>query len=389
MSTTQTLPEMLREVRKFVRAEIIGKHAELDSLADAPLPLYDTFAKMGLANWWLPKKPGGRGLNLEESVDIVAELAYGDAGVAFTSFISILSTAMVSLYATPELKERVLGLMTEGGYCATLASEAAAGSELAKITTTAAREGGELVLSGKKFFSTNSAFADFLVVIARSAEDPDEHLAVVVPRDTSGVIVGRRWNMVGLRASGTYQVSLDGCRVPVGNALNGSGLRLLEIGLNASRILIASTAIGMARCVRDLCMEYSKRKSLHGGKLVTNQVFGSKIADMEVGITAMRDVCRAAARDYDALMERPDAAEEFLHEGTLKSAIAAKMFCGRTGWKIVSSGSEMFGGLGYTHELLIGKLLRDMRYVSIVEGGDDVLRELMYKRFVVPVGKRA
>jgi len=65
------------------------------------------------------------------------------------------------------------------------------------------------------------------------------------------------------------------------------------------------------------------------------------------------------------------------------------MFCGQAGWRIASAASEMFGGLGYTSEAVIGKLLRDIRYVSIVEGGDDVLRELMFSRYVVPVSKRS
>lgn len=382
------LAATLEQIRKFIRAELIGKHKELDALADAPMPLYDTFAADGLANWWLPADVGGRGLSLEESVDIVSELSYGDAGVAFTAFISILGTTMVDLYAGRELREQLLAPMAKTGrFCATLGSEAAAGSELARITTTAVRSGDKLVISGKKFFSTNADFADFLVVIARS--EGDDHVAVVVPRQTPGISIDRRWNMLGLRASGTYRVSLSECRVPAANCLSGNGLRLLEIALNASRILIAATAIGVSRCIRDLGMEYGKRKSLRGAKLASNDVFGAKLAEMEIGIHAMREVCRAAARDFDAVMSRPDAAEEFVREGSLKSALVAKTFCGRTGWNIATIGSELFGGLGYTDELLIGKLVRDIRYVSIVEGGDDVLRDLIYKRFVVPPKKRA
>ncbi len=390
MNSPQALVDTLKQIRDFTRAEVMGKHDQLDALAEAPLPLYETFTQTGLSNWWLPEDVGGRGLSLEDSVDIVSELSYADAGVAFTTFISILGTTMVSLYGSTELRQRLLApMVSEGGYCATLGSEAAAGSELTKISTVVKQDGDDLVITGRKSFSTNSGFADFLVVIARSGDSPDEHVAVVVPSGTPGLTIERRWNMIGLRASGTYQVALDGCRVPAGNALGGSGLRLLEIALNASRILIATTAIGIARCIRDLCLEYGKRKSLHGGKLVSNQLFGSKLADMEVGITAMRDVCRAAARDFDSVMSNPDAAGKFLQEGALKSAITAKIFCGRVGWDIASTGSEMFGGLGYTNELLIGKLVRDMRYVSIVEGGDDVLRDLLYKRFVIPVAKRA
>ncbi|WP_083976688.1 acyl-CoA dehydrogenase family protein [Kitasatospora azatica] len=382
--------DILNRVSEFSRRELFDNQEHLDSLAEAPLPLYQSFQDTGLMNWWLPENAGGAGLGLEDSIDIVSELAYGDAGAAFTLFISILGTSMVSLYGSDELKERYLAPMAKsGGFCATLGSEQVAGSELGNITTTATLQGGNLVLNGQKFFSTNSKFADFLVVVAKSATEPSGYSAILVPKNTPGVRIVKRWDMIGLRASGTYQVTLEGCRVPASNALNGPGLRLLEIGLNASRILIATTAVGVARRIRDLSMEYAKTKPLGGGKLVDNAVFASKLGQMEMQIDAMKSQCKAAARDYDAIMHSPDAATTFVRQGTLKSALTAKMICGQLGWDIASKGSEMFGGLGYTNEMLIGKLVRDMRYVSIVEGGDDVLRELMFNRYVVPVAKRS
>ncbi|MDR8412940.1 acyl-CoA dehydrogenase family protein [Nonomuraea sp. 3-1Str] len=383
-------PEYLRAVQGFARRELTGNDAYLDSLADAPLPLYARFAETGLANWWLPKEHGGLGLGLEESVRITSELAYADAGVAFTLFIPVLTTSMVAWYGSEELRERYLGrLVAENGFCATLGSEHAAGSELARMTTTARVEGDTVVLDGQKAFSTNTGFAQFLVVVARSQEDPSGYLAVLVPRDTPGVTVDKRWDVIGLRSSATYQVSLSGVRVPAANVLRGNGLRLLEVGLNASRILIATTALGVARRIRDVCMEYGKSKSVKGAPLTGNAVFASRLGQFEMQIEVMTNQCLAAARAYDAIAARPDAGEEFLRTGTLKQALTTKMFCGQTGWQIASTASEMFGGLGYTHESVIGKLTRDMRYVSIVEGGDDVLRDLVFSRYVVPVSKRS
>ncbi|MEV0144436.1 MULTISPECIES: acyl-CoA dehydrogenase family protein [unclassified Nonomuraea] len=383
-------PEYLRAVQGFARRELSGNDAYLDSLAEAPLPLYARFAETGLANWWLPKEHGGLGLGLEESVRITSELAYADAGVAFTLFIPVLTTSMVAWYGSEELRERYLGrLVAENGFAATLGSEHAAGSELARMTTTARVEGDTVVLDGQKAFSTNTDFAQFLVVVARSQEDPSGYLAVLVPRDTPGVTVDRRWDVIGLRSSATYQVSLSGVRVPAANVLRGNGLRLLEVGLNASRILIATTALGVARRIRDVCMEYGKSKSVKGAPLTGNAVFASRLGQFEMQIEVMTNQCLAAARAYDAIAARPDAGEEFLRTGTLKQALTTKMFCGQTGWQIASTASEMFGGLGYTHESVIGKLTRDMRYVSIVEGGDDVLRDLVFSRYVVPVSKRS
>jgi len=383
-------PEYLGTVRNFVRQELIGREAELDVLADAPLPLYRRFADTGLANWWLPKENGGLGLGLEDSVRIVSELAYGDAGVAFTLFIPVLTTSMVTWYGGEELRDKHLSALVAGnGFCATLGSEHEAGSELARITTTARRDGDTIVLNGQKAFSTNTDFGQFMVVIARAEDDPAGFLAVLVPRDTPGIRVERRWEVIGLRSSATYQVSLKDCRVPADNVLRGNGLRLLEIGLNASRILIATTALGIARRLRDLCMDYGKTKQVKGAQLTNNAVFAGKLGQIEMQIDVMANQCLAAAREYDAIATRPDAGEEFLRVGTLKSALTTKMFCGQTGWQIASVASEMFGGLGYTQESPVGKLLRDVRYVSIVEGGDDVLRDLVYSRYVVPVSKRS
>lgn len=383
-------PEYVRTVQAFARRELIGQERLLDSLADAPLPLYGRFGETGLANWWLPKEHGGLGLNLEESVRIVSELAYGDAGAAFTLFIPVLTTSMVGWYASEQLSKRYLSTMVEqNGSCATLGSEHEAGSELARITTTVRRDGNFLVLNGHKAYSTNADLGQFLVVLARVEGSTSEFLAVLVPRDTPGITVDKRWEMIGLRSSGTYQVSLADCRVPADSALVGNGLRLLEVGLNASRILIATTGLGIARRIRDLCMEYAKTKSVKGAPLAGNAVFAAKLGQFEMLIGVMTTQCLTAAREYDAIAARPDAGEEFLRVGTLKSALTTKMFCGQSGWQIASTASEMFGGFGYTHEAVIGKLMRDMRYVSIVEGGDDVLRDLVFSRYVVPVSKRS
>ncbi|MDQ3579762.1 MAG: acyl-CoA/acyl-ACP dehydrogenase, partial [Actinomycetota bacterium] len=349
MSTDVVTDSVVDEVRRFARDTLVGDHPEWDVLGEMPLPVYDDFGRTGVMNWWLPAELGGRGAGLEDSVDIVSELSYGDAGVAFTLFISIMATNMVWLYGSDDLRRRYLAPLAEsGGFAATLGSEEAAGSELGRTTTTAVREGAELVIDGTKWFSTNTEFAEFVVVIVKSADNPSGHAAVVVPKGTPGMRVTRRWNVNGLRASGTYEVVFDGCRVPSANMLAGPGLRILEVGLNASRVLIASTAIGISRRVRDLSIDYAKVKALRNSTLLNNAVFAGKVGQMEMSIGVMRNQCLAAGRDFDSIMRGPGAAAEFLRQGTLKSALTSKMFCGQAGWEIASVGSEMFGALGYT-----------------------------------------
>ncbi|MFK8850856.1 acyl-CoA dehydrogenase family protein [Streptomyces sp. Ac-502] len=381
---------VLERVRSFTRRELLGHYADFDTLADRPpFDLYRRFHQAGLSHWWAPRPDGGLGLGLEQSVDLVSELAYGDLGVAFTLLTPWTGSLMVSQFGTPELvKRHVLPMAAAGGFCAIAGSEHEAGSELARIATRAELRDDTAVLNGVKAFSTNADFADFLLVICRDADDEATFRTVLVPRDTPGLRITKRWPVIGMRASWTYEFVLEDCEVPVGHVLSGNGVRILEAGINALRILIGATTVGIARRIRDLCMDYAATKPLGAGTLLDNDVFGAKLGQMEMEIVVMRHQCIAAARELDDILARPDAAEVLLRRGTLRSAVVTKMHCGQAGWRIASVASEMFGGLGYTSELPMGKLLRDMRYASLLDGGDDVLRQLVYTRYVVPPKRR-
>jgi alkylation response protein AidB-like acyl-CoA dehydrogenase len=385
-----TQPDILDRVREFAAHELTGREYELDELTERPpLDLYRRFHDAGLSHWWLPERDGGLGLSLEQSMDIVSELAYGDAGIAFTLLVPYSGTLMVRLFGDAELyKRHVLPMASDGGFCALAASEHEAGSELAHITTLATRRGDEIILNGVKAFSTTADYANFLLVLARDADEPGIFHMVLVPRSTPGVCMVKRWPVVGIRASWTYELALQDCRVPAGNLLRGNGVRILESGINALRILIGATTIGIARRLRDLCMEYAAEKPLGDALLLDNAVFAAKLGQTEMEIDVMRHQCLAAARELDDLVASPQAAAELLRCGTLRSAISTKMFCGQAGWTIASRASEMFGGLGYTSELPVSKLMRDMRYASLLDGGDDVLRQLVYSRYVAPAFRR-
>jgi len=379
--------DLLDRVRAFARAELTGKEGHFDALPEPPAPEALRLHEEGLANWWIPKEYGGAGVPLEDGVDVVSELAYGDAGFAFGALLPVLGTLMLQLYAPDEVARPILeGLVRDGGALGVMGSEEEAGSELARTGTVCRAEGDRLVLDGEKYFSTNADAADHLLVLANAGDG--DFAMVTMPRDTPGVEIVKRWDMIGVRGSATYRSRLRGCTVPAANRLRGNGLRHLEVGLNASRVLIAATAIGVSRRIRDLAMEYGASKRVRGAPLTKNAVFAAKLGQIETHIEVMRSQCRAAASEIDGLLAGPDPAAALYRAGSLRSALAAKLHCGQAGWAVATLGSELFGGLGYTHDHPVGKLVRDLRYVAIVEGGEDVLRELIYARSVAPAGKR-
>lgn len=374
------------DVAAFVKKNIIGQERSLEAgEGDVPSPVHRAFHAAGLSSWWLSEKLGGRALSMEDSIDIVDELAYGDAGVAFSFFISILSTRVLELFGTDAQKDAFFARLrgAEGfPFAGMMGSELEAGSELLRTATTARRHGSSFSITGEKFICTNAAFAEFLIVIAAAPEDPTGYKALLVPKGTPGVNIVKRWDVLGVRGSSQYQVSLKNAVVPSEYALEPNGLRVLEIGLNFSRVLIAASAIGIARRIRDLGLAYGHQKKIKGMSLLQHPVFMAKIGQMEADIETMRAVCKTAARELDGLMASPDRAAQLLKVGTVKSAVVSKMVCGQIGWRLAGVGSELFGSLGYMRDHPIEKLVRDMRYVAIVEGGEDVTRELLYQRFV-------
>jgi alkylation response protein AidB-like acyl-CoA dehydrogenase len=372
----------LEDMRAFVKEHVLGREAYFDDHeAMPPLPVFRAMHERRLLHWWIPAQHGGRGLPISDGIDVLAELAYGDPGLACTFPPALLGSMPIVLWGTEEQKERFLRPMAEqGGFAAMLGSERGAGSELLRTETTAEKDGDHYVINGDKFFASNAEHADFWVVLAR-AKDPPQFKAIIVPRGTPGATVVKRWPTIGIRACATYQTKFEGCRVPANLVLPVHGLRALEASLNASRALLAASMVGATRRMRDLCLAYGKQKPLKNATLLESPVFAAKLGQMEMEIEAMYQICKTAARELDERTATEDGRKRLLKSGTLKSAIVAKMLCGQLGYRIAAEASTMFGGLGYTDESLIGKLVRDVRCASIIEAGDDVLRELMFHRY--------
>lgn len=367
--------------------------AILDMASDHPLAETVAFNDAGLNYWWLPEDMGGRGLDMTESLEIVSGMSYYDAGFTFGTFLSILGSTMIEKFGPEQTRGELLNRLVKSRRpCSVLASEDSAGSDLTKISTIFRVEGDALVLNGDKSFSTNADQAELLVVLARNQDDPTDYRIVVIPRDTPGITMVGRWNMLGVRGSATYQVGLTDVPAPSRYVLNGNGVRVLEVGLNLSRTLIAACGIGIARRVRDLSLQYAATKLVSGQPLKSNAVFAEKLGQMEADIEIMRNQCRTASREILESLQTMGAdpvRSSLFRIGTLRSVLVAKLACGQLAWRVVSVGSEMFGGAGYQQMHPMNKLLRDARYIGIVEGGEDVTRGLIYGRFVEPEARRS
>lgn len=364
----QALHEWARE---FARSEI-EPHAE-DADRDARLPdsLQKRFHESGKAK---------RFLTIAADDDFVAtaslladELSYACASFASHLMLPVFFNRVVLSYLGGAEREQFLQrCLAEPVVTSFAASEAAAGSDLMALGTTATRRGNSFVLSGRKEYSSNLGAAQYVIVVARTGPEgtrsTDTMSWFLVPTDAPGVVIGDRWPTFGLRALDISPLELNDVEIPAEYMLGdeGRGLPMMAGSLSMSRIGIAALGVGIARRARDTVFEHGRRRKIYGDKLNRMQDYRFRIAGMERDIAATRALVLVAAQKADS---GADAGKE---------ASVAKLFSGEMVSSVTTAASAMLGSIGYTGQSRIEKLVRDGRHVAIVEGPEPTHKELIF-----------
>lgn len=301
------------------------------------------------------------------------ELSYACASFASHLMLPVFFNRVVLSYLPPAEREQFLQrCLAEPVVTSFAASEAAAGSDLLALSTTATRRGDSYVLRGRKEYSSNLRAAQYVIVVARTGAEgtrgTDTMSWFLVPTDAPGVAIGERWPTFGLRALDVSPLELNDVEIPAGFLLGGEGrgLPMMANSLSMSRIGIAALGVGIARRARDIVFDHGRRRRIYGDKLNRMQDYRFRIAGMERDIAAARALVRVAAQQADRGAEAG------------KEASIAKLFSGEMVSSVTTAASAMLGSIGYTGQTRIEKLVRDGRHVAIVEGPEPTHKELIF-----------
>jgi acyl-CoA dehydrogenase len=240
-----------RELRdlahEFAARELRPVAREWDDREDCPPELLAKAAALGLTSHAIPAEYGGGGVSAVTSSLIAEELAWGCAGLSAPIGATMFPVRPLLRSGTDEQKERWLRrLSSEEGCLAAIAfTEPGAGSDVAGIQATARRDGDEYVLDGEKCYVTNGGIAELTVVFAKVE---GAITAFLVEAGDPGVSAGRKEPKLGLRASYTGSIVLDGARVPAERRLGdeGEGFAIAMDFFMHSRPQVAATAVGIA-----------------------------------------------------------------------------------------------------------------------------------------------
>jgi alkylation response protein AidB-like acyl-CoA dehydrogenase len=359
-------------VRQFAEETIAPRVHEMDEAAHMDRALIDNCFELGLMGIEVPENWGGASSSFFTAVLVVEELSRIDPSVGVLVDVqNTLVNNCLLRYATESLKAEYLPQLAGQTVGAYALSEAGSGSDAFALGTRAFDDGDSWRLEGRKLWITNGAEAGLYIVFANI--DPAAGYrgitAFIVERDSPGFSVGKKENKLGIRASSTVELILDGCRIPKKNVLGdvGKGYKIAIETLNEGRIGIGAQMLGLAQGALDHTLRYVQEREQFGRKISDFQGVQFQLAQMRTEIEATRLMVYNAAR-------LKDAGQPFVAEAAM-----AKLFSSQVAQRVASNCIDLFGGYGFTREYPVEKLYRDAKIGTIYEGTSNMQLQTIAK----------
>jgi alkylation response protein AidB-like acyl-CoA dehydrogenase len=362
--------KMIQEMaRKFAEREIKPVAAEFDRTHAHPAEICAKMGELGLMGVTIPDEYGGAGMDYVSYALATIEIskACASCGVIM-SVCNSLYNFPVYAYGTEEQKQKYLRPVASGKVlgCYGL-TEAGAGSDPARMLTTAVLKGDEWVINGTKRFITSGNVARYCVLAAitdKSAGYKGISSFIVDFENTPGFRVGKVEEKLGISASGTAELVFEDARIPAENLLGkpGQGFRQMLTTLDGGRIGIASQALGIGRAALEDSLDYSKTREQFNQPISSFQAIQFKLADMATQLDASELLILRAAWLEDN--KKP-------YE---KESAMAKLLASDTAMWAAVEGVQIFGGYGYCKEYPVERHMRDAKITQIYEGTNEIMR---------------
>ena len=381
------LGEMADTIRESTRRFALERIAPIAARVDAddrfPRELWPEMGALGLHGITVEEADGGLGLGYLEHLVAVEEVSRCSASVGLSyGAHSNLCVNQIRRWASPEQKAKYLPGLISGEHVGSLAmSEAGAGSDVVSMKLRADKVAGGYRLNGTKFWITNAAYADTLVVYAKTIPDGGSKgiTAFLIEKDMPGFSIGQKIDKVGMRGSPTAELVFDDCFVAdeqVMGPLNG-GVKVLMSGLDYERVVLSGIQLGIMQACLDVVLPYVRERRQFGRPIGDFQLMQAKVADMYVALNASRAYVYAVARACDA------------GQTTRFDAAGCILLASENAVKVAGEAIQALGGAGYTRDWPVERYWRDAKLLDIGAGTNEVRRMLIGRELIAHDAPRA
>jgi alkylation response protein AidB-like acyl-CoA dehydrogenase len=369
--------------RAFSQAAVRPRAAAIDRDEQYPWDIVKALADAGFVGMTVPTALGGQGRSFLDAVLVIEEMAKSctvTARIVVETNMGAISTVMA--YGSEAQKKLAARLVLEGDKPAICITEPDAGSDALAMTTRADRRGDTYVINGRKHWITGAGVSRLHLIFARVFDERGQELGIggflAVRDESQGLRVARREQTMGLRGMPEGELVFENLEVPASmSVLPPSGFSRgfadLINAYNSQRVGAGTVAMGIAAGALDHALEWAKTREQFGRKIGEFQGLQWMLADMQTQLTASRLMLYTAARSRG-----PDGSA--FPDPML--AAQAKIFASESAIKIVNDALQFFGARGYSRELPLERMARDVRMFTIGGGTAQVLRTLVASKML-------
>lgn len=380
---TEEQEMIVSTVRSFVENEIYPHEAEVERLGHVPPELGEQIRRktleLGFYASNFPESVGGPGLSHLEFALVERELGRGS--MALTHFFGRPQNILMACRG--EQVARYLMPAVRGERMDALAmTEPDAGSDVRGMKASARREGGDWVLNGTKHFISGAEHADFVIVFMASGEEETpagtkkQITTFLVDRGTPGFTIREGYRSVSHRGYKNMILEFDNCRLPDSQVLGevGEGFKVMNEWLYATRITVATMAVGRARRVFDMMVEYAAQRRQFGQPIGRFQGIGFQLADSITEIDAADWLTLSAAWRLDKGLPAN------------REIASAKVYASEMLARVTDRAIQVYGGLGLMDDLPLERFWRDARVERIWDGTSEIQRHIIARDLLRPLG---
>jgi alkylation response protein AidB-like acyl-CoA dehydrogenase len=334
---------------------------------------HDMARRMAELGWYglcIPEEYGGSDGSFLDASLFLEETTRGQAPIGAYA-VTLIVVGALNRFGTEEQKRDLLGRVAAGGTLAIAMSEPESGSDVASLKTSAVRDNGEWLMNGSKMWCSFAHKASHVLVVCRSerTDNPHEGMSMIlVPVGTEGFTITPIDTLGG---EDTNELHLNDVRVPEDALLgaDGGGWRQLMAGLNNERVILASTALGLAQRAFDDALAYAKERRQFGRAIGSFQALQHKFAEMATDLARTRLLVREVARLTDE-----DPSRMLPQEASM-----AKLAASELAKRCALDGLQIMGGYGYATEYPMERHLRTAVVTTIYGGTSEIQKNIIAK----------
>ena len=363
--------ELCHQLERFRTEKIEPTLEEDDKNETFRMDIYHQLGELGFCGMTLPETYGGADLQYVDLCIALAELAKSSVSYAATISVSTMVQAIINEYGSEKQKNTYIPSLASGqeigAFCL---SESASGTDAASLKMTAKKTDGGYILNGSKMWITSGGLAKTYIVMARTGKPGAHGISSFIVRDgTKGFSYGKKESKMGWRVSPTREILFDNCFIPEENLLKkeGDGFKIAMSALDKGRITIGAIANGLSRRALHESVKYSLERKQFGQAIFDFQGLQFMMADMATEVEASWLLISHAAESYDRNV--PDR----------MMASMAKMKSTDTAMKVSTDAVQILGGVGFTTEYPVERLMRDAKVLQILEGTNQIQKVIIAK----------